>query len=628
MAETFAPIQQTEGVRETSIGNQQEVTKDSSYINAALQGVDIAVKGVDDVRGVLGKQASKDLASDVIATVDRERAEMEELATLQSLGDTASVADTVRKAKLLQKKVASGTMTRENARLRINALVTAGIEENPFLADKIRASAEGLLGFTLESEGAKQFFGSFEPAGSAKGPSAVELENQAISDSLGIPIDAVRRQRAATTFSQMQNDQLVSDLANTNMQADEFILEATSKTEESVGNILTAALATVRDSGALNTEQYAEIFAANEQAFVDTTVALLKDNGKYTLQAGNKAREQAKIMFAGIRENLGDLSDEKVTTRQLKLLTNVYTIAGMESFKAFSALRLGVGDNMANQVMELLISSRGNKSRLKTLMDSQPLVAQFVDYANMTDEAFAKNYSNTLNKFFGKNTTKDDMTQGEQAMVDTTLGANFKDLPEDESDSIIEKLEGMGFEDTKTASLIATKPPAAATKKQKAFMESFAGSARKAVPVEVAALIAGLPEGYEIIMTPNGLTQKAASVERRKGVFVSLGADPEVTKKLKKLNTYLNAAGAGWGKTFGVADKTVEGMAILNQINTEADKLRIKEEDRPVGRGANRPNPNAGNGFSAFGAPTATPVVEETRRQKLERLEALDAGTN
>ena len=240
---TVSFVQQTEGVRPTSIGNQQVVQKDLSYLDSAASAIDTTLQGVDIVRTAKGEGIAKEAIAEAQGGVDKLQAESEEITELEDLGAKLTVDEVARKSALLKKGVARGKITREAAELMVSNEVSKAIQSNGLIASKVREAASGMLGFNPESRAVQQFFGAFEPAGTKTKISKFEQEVQQVAAATGKPAHEVRAKKARLIELREANEHADLELAAGLKETDQFIAEkvftnAATTAEDFIGRVL------------------------------------------------------------------------------------------------------------------------------------------------------------------------------------------------------------------------------------------------------------------------------------------------------------------------------------------------------------------------------------------------------
>lgn len=564
-------VQQTEGARPTGIGDQQIVKKDLSYIDSINSAIDSTFKAIDIAGDISSKATAKDLVTSAQAAVESERKESEEFAALDALGDDAGAKEVARKTALLEKGVAQGRITRENARLRVTDLVTKGIEESPIFASKIRNSASRLLGFDLQSEATKQFFGSFEPSGSAKKVNPREAQAQFMSDNLGLPITSTRQLVAQQEELSLRKSIRADKLELGDMTADQALAERSIEDSlEGVNNIFGEALALQREGGEINADTWAQLTSKHENAFVNATLEEYRASGlNITSEQEAKVRSNASARYKVLNEQISKFDSSFLNKQNLERLVTTQKLFGAQAMPVFSTLINSFGDRIGSQIIDMYANAAGKPERLQAALAANPALAPFVDLLSQDPEGFTKRMNSSLLKL--NSPEVGDITAEDSGFIDLFLNQVGTTAPPKERESVIEKLANKGMP-TKAASVLAKAGRTAATPKEVQFMKGEWAATKAGVPQQIAALIAELPNST-IELTAQGLVEKAGT-RNVKGREIARAANSDVTAQLAKINTLLSAANKGWGKDFGISNLQSEATNMVNSINSLAGEIK------------------------------------------------------
>ena len=153
----FIQANQLSGVQ-GSLG-QQSLVSAPEPTTADLAGP--VIQAADVAGDIYSQSKAKSIVSEELENVEAARAAAES-------GQFGPGSDVPESLKVDQKEwdmiagaVANGSMSREGARLLASSRLRSRIAEEPLFADRMRKAASGVLGFNIESEGARQYFSSF-----------------------------------------------------------------------------------------------------------------------------------------------------------------------------------------------------------------------------------------------------------------------------------------------------------------------------------------------------------------------------------------------------------------------------------------------------------------------------------
>lgn len=575
-------VQQTEGVQQTGIGNQRIVEKDLSYVDGMRQAVSNIVDSADIAATAVGKARAKDLVSEAQQTVETERKEAEEFAELNALGDDANAKQIERKTALLEKGVAQGKITRENARLRVADLVTKGIEENPFLASRIRSSAERLLGFNLESEASRQYFGSYEPAGSSSGTlGAREKQAQFLANNTGMSLSASRQLIAQQEELSLRKSIRQDKLAMGDITVDQALAQRAIEDDiEGTNAVFGDALALVREGKPLDANSWAQIAAKRENAFVQATLQEMQAAGiEMSSEQLSKVRTNASERYDRLVEQLGRFDQTFLNKQNLERLVSAQKLFGAEAMPVFSTLVNSFGDRIGSQIIDLYANAAGKPERLTALLKANPALSPFVDLLTQDPAKFSKRMNDSILKLNNPNAK---IGAEDAGFIDLFLKQVVEKQDPKERASVIEKLAGAGMP-TKAASVLANAGRAGADPKEVKFMQ---GEWDLVQGVSPDAIVDKILEGNKTLSDRGAfveLSKDGKHILLKQGVDLATGKARQATghpawADVQKINTFLNAADRGWAKDLGIQDVSKLANQYVNTLNQKLAAPNISDE--------------------------------------------------
>ena len=565
-------VQQTEGVAPSGIGNQQIVQKDSSYLSTAARAVDSVFQGINTVGEAVGNQRAAEITGEALAEVERERRESEEFTYIASLGDTANAQQVARKAALLEKGVAQGKITRENARLRVTDLVTKGIEESPLFASQIRKSAERLLGFSLESEATRQFFGSFEPTGAGETTkSATEKRAEFLSQNTDLSLPAARQLIAQQDMLELQKTIRADKLAVGDMTADQALAErATEDDIEGTNAIFGEAVALKRQNKEINADTWAQLATKYENAFVMSTLEEYRAAGiPISSDQQAKVRANAKERYTRLTEQISKFDTGFLNKQNLERLVTAQKLFGAQAMPTFSLLVNSFGERIGSQVLDMYANAGGKPERLEAALGANPALVPFIEMLRQDPKKFTERMNDSLLKL--SNSNVGDIDAVDAGFLDIFLNSVVKDAKPEDRESIVEKLSNKNL-NTKAVSVLANAGRGGATKQEIKYMVDQWNLVQGVSPNLVAGAIL---EGNKT------LTDRGARVELSadgKNLVLRQGINPITQQpqqatghpawsEVQKINNFLNASKKGWANDLGITDTAKAAKQFADQIN-------------------------------------------------------------
>jgi len=581
MAETF--VQKVEGQGQTSIGNQQTVTRDRSYINTAVNAVDSVLTGVDIGRTAVGKSIAKDAVQQAQLEIDSTLRDQEDLAALQTIGDDPSVSELARKAALVAKGVEKGTMNRGAAELLMANEVKSRIQSNPLFADKIREAATNILGFNPESRAVRQFFGAIDPAGTTTKTTKFDRDianlvkfgghtPSSAAKQLTREMDLASKGNIADLELQAgvrdANTWLGTKIAHNSPQATDRFLTGLRTLEANGEDIDAAEMKRLINEDKLATKNalLTGLTAANKTITPEITANI------------DAQLESQYANYTTIAEGADSL---KKATRDLDMFKTMQEIAGVEALPRLTAMNNILGERLTERYMEIIQLAGGNEQELENLFKNAPALREVHRAFSGDLEGFPKLIDGVMQKLQSGTVTNPDgtpnVTEEEVKVLDglqNTLGG--KDAPPEQRSALAGLLADVS--PPRASQVILGSRAGLATAKDKAFVKNrwntLSGAAAHSLIKEISE---DSNKSLELTMTPNGLSLTRRALGPAGVVRIGV-ADTQAGKAILELNKYLQATSRGWGPELGITDPFKTGSDIVSRVNTALDTAAQSRE--------------------------------------------------
>lgn len=583
-------VQQVEGARPTDIGHQQIVQKDLSYLNTAIGAVDTAIEGAGIVRESVGKQKAKDIVQEAQMQVDQEVAESEELAKITSLGSKAGLEDLLKKTKLLEKGVAQGKITRENARLRVANLVTKGIEENPFTADIIRQSATEMLGFNPQSEAVRQFFGAFEPAGTTSPSSKLEKDAAAISLATGKTINESKKLLGRRLALQAKADIDKLEYEAGVKTTSDYIANTLSATSAGASERFQTSLLAIKKSGGDISKDAMKAQVLSDKLSVKNAILteVRKNKGTTSPEMIANLDSQLDTIYGDYIEIAESSDSLDSAIRELSLYDTMTQLGVVEVAPEIRRGKLILGERGLSTYMDLVAAAGGDEQQLKSLFKMSPLLAEA--HSLLTDEEKTKGFPKVIHGVMTKlydGTIKNpdgtaNTTDAEVKVIDGLQQSLANDKADPETRDQIRKL----FEDNglgaRASQVVLGARASLATPEQKAYIKNKWNTlSGRSISDLISQITEDSNKSLVIEATPQGL-----KVTRRKMSPAGLVRVPatghDAYDTATAINQYLQATSRGWGDVLNITDpaKLANDIAtkVNDALNKQATEKKLKEE--------------------------------------------------
>lgn len=576
-------VQQVEGPQAASIGNQQIVQKDSSHINTLARGINSGIQAIDTIAGAVGEVKARDLVSKAQQQLDTEvnasdQAVRDAEIALNTLSDDAAADEIQRKTASYERAIAQGKITRENARLRVADLVTKGIEESPFIADKIRRSASRLLGFDPTAEATQQFFGGFQPKGSGQSrTSAFETKAQFLAANTNMNIQQAREKIAIDEELALRKSTAQSRVELGAIANDQFIAERDSIDQiEGVGSVLGGLLQLQREGQTIDSNAINQQILVQEQAYIAAVETEAREAGRpLTTDQLSKLRSTAADRYDALRGQLESFDTLVTDKKFLERVVTANKIFGTKAMPNFAFLVDFAGERTASSLIDLYANVAGNPERLRAVLDSNPAMRRFIPILEANPDEFSRMLNNTVTKLADPAAVMD---EEDAALTDFFLGQVGNNLPPTEHETVVEMLASKGA-GAKAISSISSRGRNIATPREVEYTKGEWELAQDILPDEIRAAI---DAGNQAVARSN----QGVSISVNEAGLLSLdkfkpdgSPDPQrflhpAYNSVQKINQFLKMSDKGWGKDLGIKDKT----AVANQIRRQIESPAITED--------------------------------------------------
>lgn len=565
-------VSRAEEVAPVGIGNQQ-IVRDTDPGNAALiSGIgNTLLQGAEIAGNKIAESRAQDIVTSAQADVERTRGEIEQIQSLDT-DSNPEIQRIIRQSTLLQKKVASGKMSRDNARLLVSNSVNKAIEAEPFLTDQIRTAASEFLGFNLASEASRQFFSSFGTAESTK-LTAGERQDLLIAETNDISLKAAKSLRGQGELLKLQKDIALSELAIDDTVANKTFRTINKTNQGSATNFVFSRIAKANKEGQPISEvelnQLIDLHRNQEwqRALNDMSST---GNGP-SPQLASTFREQWDATYDVLREQIKNFDTGNVQKKEYEDIIVGYQLWGARSLPIMTAIKANFGERTLSSVMDLVASANGDQTRLRALLATDARgFAPVLELINTSPEDFSREISRTLGKIESTETTKEDFTELEGSILDTILAAGRRSPP-DEIEKTSELLDTKGLTH-KATSYVVNAGRVGATPKTVRRMSNEWNTVQAVKPFQIANQLAetnAVMESSDFGLSIDTKIEGQAEVGQR-----SRGASHDAFENVQKINIFFEAMNKGWKNDLKVTSPRALSNKLAADINRMADKIR------------------------------------------------------
>jgi len=572
-------------VQQTGIGNQQIIQKQVASFSGVANALGNAVSvGADAVADEVAQSRAKDVVTAAQKGIDTLEAERKErlIAAEEALADK-TISDVARTSALVARRMNSGKMTRDAARLEVSKSVVAAIEEQPFLTQRIRKAAGALLGFDPQSEGLKQFFSGFETRESlAVGTKKTKRQqtSEFLQQNLNLSAKSVDTLMAQAEFSGLQKEARGNALAIGNMQVEEALSEASIN--DSLGgmnDMLATAIQASNKGEEVNENFWKTQIDTQRAAFVSSFTQELKDSGIVpTPGVLAKVNETARVRYDDMREMIKGFDSSFLRQKNLDRLVTLQKSFAAEAMPTFTFLNNVYGERTAGRIIDLMEQAGGSAAQLRTLLSISPGMKPLASLLEQDPKGFNKRMAETLKRLSSPTQA---MSLEDGPMLDAILSSVVKDAPPEERESVIEMLDNKGLPNKATSLLLKAGAGSRTPKENKRMRREW-----DLMQTTTVQSIVNL-----ITDSDRGIYDRVDGVSLNKdGLTLTLGDRELLThpafSDIEKINKFLTGAGkTGWGTVLGIKDTLTTARALADTINKEVKERRDNAPSRvPVTR--------------------------------------------
>src|SRR5690554_766747 len=443
-----------------SAGQFSPVVNKGPTLAEGIASVTKTVGGLVDTAGnIYGQNRAESLVEEEIEQIDKARAIAESGEFTAGDAVPESLKLDQREWDMLSTAVKSGTMSREKARLIAGSRLRSRIAEEPFFADRMRKAASGVLGFNIESEGARQYFASFPTEGEiGQGGGKTQQDKwwdlaEAISAGNGVPPDKVYRQIVAVEYGKQQKELALQKQEAGIISSQQAFTEFNQKNSETAfTGIIGLAQQQFAEVGSVKEEDMERIIANTEAIEINELASIWKEDqssAEYSRAVSvikdryNTYRTFVKsvgydtLMQVALSRNKNER--EMFTDKTMSDVKIINEAAGQEGVKAYFNY----------------ISPLTNATQQAQMLQRFPLLKRFVDLEGMTPDDVAERLKDTASRVASKQPLKQE-DEGFVGPVTTDMH-NQAETPEEQT-SLLDYLIKEGLKTT-GISIIAGQAP-------------------------------------------------------------------------------------------------------------------------------------------------------------------------
>jgi hypothetical protein len=587
------------------IGDQQITTGATEGGAAVLNSINRAAQiAVPSIANAIATSEGKDVAKDAMESVDKERKRREDAREAASLAEESGTAEnplanpdgtidsTVQgvsdKAGKLAKAVDNGIMSAEDAKFHAMNAVTKAIDDKGFLSKQIRSAAEKVLGFNLESEGARQFFGSFstEKEMAAKAAAVKQTPFQKTKANLissGMNDDAATLTARSLLMSANNLQLLQDEVATGNIQSGRMYQERKVETIRNIDlNLVSVArekwIAGEAVSPAMWRVTVDEIKAMDWEN--QRQALLTNPNGAPSSSRMAEFRADHSEAFETAYNNIENMDENIFKQEQINNNATNRTLLTDKLFEVHKLFREGLGDRTLASMMEITALGINNPAAAQLLLATQPELGPFFEYLQQNPDTLAKAMLETPKILADDSKTLSDLPEGGDAVM-AAISQTVQNAPSDERGKWVQTLVNKG-QVLAPVSMISKYSPENTTENNIKWYKTEFASTLATTPQAVGrAIIVGnttslTNRGAKLSLTPDGTQIRITQGDNFLVPNLPDGTRPlrnavnhPAYKDVQKINQYLVAMRKfpQWKHVLGVSSLDQMTNKILSDMN-------------------------------------------------------------
>lgn len=399
-----------------SAGQFSPVVNQGPTLAEGISSVTKTVGGLIDTAGnIYGQNRAESLVEEEIENIDRARKIAEEGEFTAGDAVPESLKLDQKEWDMLSTAVQSGTMSREKARLIAGSRLRSRIAEEPFFADRMRKAASGVLGFNIESEGARQYFASFPTEGQlGEGGNAV-LEGYAEQADAWVALGLIEDRQEGMKY-QAKLDMLENENEIATLQAEAGVRSANDLANTFIRNKHSAGWG--RLIGGIRAEEAEtgqpvrpETFTRNLKQDKATVIEefdkkWIKAGGDLNSEDYNRHMARINDQYSQMEEFVTEFGVDNVMKIKLERQEQMFDALGMEMFPQLTMITRTFGQQVTSDLINM---STMNPTKRDMLMAQNPELKSAFQLMNSDPKEFNKSLFGVASKIVnGEQLTDED----------------------------------------------------------------------------------------------------------------------------------------------------------------------------------------------------------------------------
>lgn len=444
-----------------SAGQFSPVVNQGPTLAEGLASVTNKVGGLIDTAGnIYGQNRAESLVEEEIEQIDRARKIAEEGKFTAGDAVPESLKLDQREWDMLSTAVQSGTMSREKARLIAGSRLRSRIAEEPFFADRMRQAASGVLGFNIESEGARQYFASFpteaDIASGSGNKILDEYRQQAEAwQALGITESVEGGMQFLAKADQLKmQDEVITLQAEAGVRSANDMASTLISNQNSLawGSFLGDVKATEAETGqAIKPEEFTRKLRNSKQLFKESfDEKWIRAGGDLNSEDYNRHLARIDAEYQQMEEFANEFGIDNLMKLNVERQERLFDSMGMEMFPQLTLITRTFGQNVASDLINLAAT---NPTKRELLMSQNPELKSAFSLMQSDPKEFSRKMMGVTTKLING----EELTDEDTPWVNAAIPALMNGSPETQT-ATIESLADAGL-DWKATSVLSEKSP-------------------------------------------------------------------------------------------------------------------------------------------------------------------------
>src|SRR5690554_887862 len=417
---------------------------------------------LDTAGNIYGQNRAQSLVNEEIENIDKARAIAEKGQFTAGDAVPEGLDLDQKQWDMLAVGVQSGAMSQEKARLLASARLRTRIAEQPMFADRIRKAASGIIGFNIESEGARQYFASLpteaalaSQRGDSQNKKILEMKQFAEEESrlTGVPADKIYRQMWSLETANRNKEVAELEMEQGLIDSKEMFTRFNRENSKTAFTGVMGELNKIyKAEGAVKPEVYTQALA--DAKSLEMQELADKWRGDQTSAAYASAQQVINDRYDTYQTIMESVDYDKLNKIILDRNANERTLLTDQLFNDVKMINEAGGQEAVRAYFDY-ISPLKNETQRAQLIQQFPILKRLVDIQGLSPEDVSERLGRTASRMLTAQPLDD---QDKEVAGPVAQGLHDKAESEEEKTKVFDKLVEEGLKYT-AVSIVTNKAP-------------------------------------------------------------------------------------------------------------------------------------------------------------------------